>query len=558
MKKITLTLLAAALSFNAAQAQFFTPTTYRGAFGATDWTSGWANFDPKSTVYPGDAGTTFNTITIAAGDITTNTTWTKNNANGVRNVYRISGFVYVKNASLTIEAGTIVRGSGSGTIIVTRGAQIFANGTAAEPIIFTSNAPAGNNRTNGNWGGIVLCGAAPHNIASGANAPVEGGIAATHGGTNADDNSGVLKYIRIEFPGQPLTTASNSEINGLSLYSVGRGTQIDHVQVSFSGDDAFEWFGGTVDAKYLIATNTQDDDFDTDNGFRGRIQFALSQRNPANSDQSGSTGFESDNDAQGSTRTPQTRPIFSNVTIIGPVSSNQPTLPTGHNFTRGAHLRRNTGCSVYNSVITGFPQAGLFLDGRRAVANAFVDTLQFQNNLIAGLPAGSFVRLAASSDTTIGTTLVNQTLVRTWSSNHDNDTLAVSDNILLTAPFSLTAPNFLPQANSPLLAGASFANPRLGGVTSIRKNINNNLHVSIYPNPSADKSFVSVELNKASQVSVRIYDNVGKQLWQSASERYEAGQQDILLPTHTLATGIYSVVVTTEAGQNATRLIVNR
>ncbi|SFC16841.1 Por secretion system C-terminal sorting domain-containing protein [Flexibacter flexilis DSM 6793] len=557
MKKFTLTVLAAALSLGAAQAQFFTPTTYKGAFGTTDWTSGWANFDPKTTEYPGDAGTTFNNVTIAAGNITSNTTWTKNNASGVRNVYRISGYTYVDSSfTLTIEPGTIIRGSGTGTLVIKRGAKINANGTAADPIIFTSGAPVGVNRKPGNWGGLVLCGAATHNIATGTNAAVEGGIAAKHGGNDDNDNSGVLRYVRIEFPGQPLTAAANSEINGLSMYSVGRGTQIDHIQVSFSGDDSYEWFGGTVDAKYLIASRGQDDDFDTDNGFRGRVQFAVAQRDTLVHDQSGSNGFESDNDVNGTMRTPQTRPFFSNVTLIGPMSSTSQVVSS--EFKRVAHIRRNSACSIYNSAFAGFP-VGLLADGKRTGANIVSDTLQIQNTVFAGIPASSDITVTAMDTTVDGTTL-NLAYVASWllAANHANDTLATAAQLQLTAPFNLTAPNFLPLTGSPLLSGASFSNVRLGGFTSVKSELNKNIKLGSYPNPTAADAFVNVILEKASEVSVSVQDVTGKTVLTLPANRYEVGSNDIMLPTSQLNNGIYSILITTNEGRNATRLVVNR
>ena len=136
------------------------------------------------------------------------------------------------------------------------------------------------------------------------NPEIEGGVNnaagdAFYGGTDANDNSGVLRYVRIEFPGIAFT--DNNEINGLTCGGVGAATTLEHVQVSYSGDDSFEFFGGTVNAKYLIAYRGWDDDFDTDFGYSGKIQFAVSLRDPEIADQSGSNGFESDNDGSGTT-----------------------------------------------------------------------------------------------------------------------------------------------------------------------------------------------------------------------------------------------------------------
>ena len=178
------------------------------------------------------------------GDITTDTKWY------AAAKYMLSGFVYVKNnATLTIEPGTIIKGI-SGTkaaLMIERGSKIMAAGTADKPIVFTSDKPKGQ-RVYGDWGGLVLCGNAPtnkHDQGTGVGI-AEGGIGSLYGGTDAADNSGVLQYVRIEFPGIGLTATANSEINGLTLYAVGSGTTIDHIQVSYSGDDSYEWFGGTV------------------------------------------------------------------------------------------------------------------------------------------------------------------------------------------------------------------------------------------------------------------------------------------------------------------------
>ncbi|UOQ72656.1 T9SS C-terminal target domain-containing protein [Hymenobacter cellulosilyticus] len=315
------------------------------------------------------------TAITVSGAITTPTTWTRGN------VYELSGFVYVRSgAVLTIEPGTIIKGIRSTTapaaLIIEPGAQIIANGTAAQPIVFTSNQPAGS-RSRGDWGGLVLAGRAPINATG--SPTVEGGIGTTYGGNLPNDNSGILRYVRIEYPGIPLSTAANSEINGLSLYGVGAGTTIEYVQVHASGDDAFEWFGGNVNARYLVATATLDDDFDTDLGFTGRVQFALSVRDAAVADQSGSTAFESDNDASGSASTPQTAPVFSNVSAFLQGT-------TAANYTRAMHLRRNTAVSIFNSVITGWPQ-GLFIEGAAAQSNATNGSLVLRNNVLAGMTA---------------------------------------------------------------------------------------------------------------------------------------------------------------------------
>ncbi|MFL1682226.1 MULTISPECIES: hypothetical protein [Bacteroidales] len=292
-------------------------------------------------------------------------------------VYLLRGFVYVytpdvNNPSvLTIPAGTVIKGEKAtkGALIIEPGSKIIAKGTVDKPIVFTSDQPAGQ-RNYGDWGGLILCGNARVN----SNRPqIEGGPRTIYGGTNDEDNSGTLQYVRIEFPGYPLRP--NQEINGLTLGAVGKNTIIDHIQVSYCGDDSYEWFGGNVNCKYLIAYKGWDDEFDTDNGFSGKLQFLLGIRDPKFADTSKSNGFESDNDASGSTNMPLTTPVFSNVTLIGPFYGNSSSKTEndilynttdnvngakGGQFQAAMHIRRNSSLKVYNSIFTGWPY-GLYL-----------------------------------------------------------------------------------------------------------------------------------------------------------------------------------------------------
>jgi hypothetical protein len=383
-------------------------------------------------------------ITVS-GDITEDTKWYSNAS------YFLSGFVYVKNATLTIEPGTIIKGiSGTkGTLIIERGGKIMAEGTASQPIVFTSDKPKGQ-RSYGDWGGLVLCGYAPtnkHDVSEGVGI-AEGGIGSNYGGTDPSDNSGILQYVRIEFPGIPLTSTANSEINGLTLYAVGSGTTIDHIQVSYSGDDSYEWFGGTVNMKYLVALRTWDDDWDTDNGFSGKIQFFVSLRDPVTADQSQSNGFESDNDADGSTLTPVTSPIFCNGSVFGPLVTTSTTINSL--FRHAMQLRRGTRTSVYNTVFAGWPY-GLYIDGQKgdSPAQAEANVLQIENCVLSGM-----------TQYYVTTYMEDEEFWYTDATRH-NEVKATNDLLMLNSPFNLTAPNFLPATGSPLLSGASFTNSRL-------------------------------------------------------------------------------------------------
>ncbi|MGE5349170.1 MAG: Ig-like domain-containing protein [Actinomycetota bacterium] len=394
-------------------------------------------------------------VITVSGDITSDTRWY------AQAKYQLSGFIYVKNnATLTIEPGTIIKGVSNtkATLIIERGSKIIAAGTVNQPIVFTSDKPAGQ-RGSGDWGGLVLCGKArtnKHDDGEGVGI-AEGGIGSRYGGTDDNDNSGVLQYVRIEFPGIPLTSTSNSEINGLTLYSVGKATVIDHIQVSYSGDDSFEWFGGNVNARYLVALGGLDDAFDTDNGFSGKIQFGLIIQDPLKSDQSGSNAFESDNDADGSLLTPVTSPVFSNVTAFGPLTVTA-TLPAETKHEKALHLRRGTMTSIYNSVFAGFPQ-GLSIDGQKGNSPTRADQneLQIENTILAGMTVNYVEKT--------GTVAVPYTVAQhqayftaTAKSNADNMTIA---DIIGSGFISLTSPALLPAAGSPLLSGASFTNSRL-------------------------------------------------------------------------------------------------
>ena len=318
------------------------------------------------------------------GVIKTNTTWTKDK------IYRLKGYVrvgeeptfgnFTETDTLTIQAGTVIIGDKAtkGTLIVQRGSKLIAEGTAAEPIVFTSAEGVGS-RSPGDWGGVVICGKAPNNLTG--IAELEGGYKGFHGGSDANDNSGSLKYVRIEYAGIPLNP--NQEINSLTMGSVGSGTKIEYIMASFGLDDSFEWFGGTVNCKYLIAYKGTDDDFDMDNGYSGTIQFGLGYRDGNLADVSGSNGFEIDNDAAGSNLAPFTAATLVNFSIIGAKGKSSDYLDA--NFQNGAQLRRNAKVKVYNTFMTGYP-AGLYIDSQRGAAktNAANGELVVKNMVIAG------------------------------------------------------------------------------------------------------------------------------------------------------------------------------
>ncbi len=370
--------------------------------------------------------------------ISASTEWTADHQ------YLIKGFVEVElGATLTIAPGTVIFGDKDtkGTLIINRGGKINAVGTSSQPIIFTSAQPAGS-RAPGDWGGIILCGRSNINLPGGTGV-VEGGVEAVFGGTDGVDDSGRMSYVRIEFPG--IAFQENNEINGLTIAGVGSTTQLDHIQVSYSGDDSFEFFGGTVNAKNLIAFGGLDDDFDMDNGFSGNVQFGLVLRDPQQADVSGRNGLEHDNDASGTAATPFTSPVLSNITVLGPLVTSDPGSMNS-NYKRSAHLRRNTHTKVYNSVFTGYP-TGLLVDGSTTETNATSNDLQVRNTVLAGMTTDFAVASGSTWD------------ISSWfnTSGWNNAVYTSANDLGLGLPVSLSNPQLLPEGASPLMNGADFS-----------------------------------------------------------------------------------------------------
>jgi hypothetical protein len=392
-------------------------------------------------------------------DITTSTTWS--------GVVFLQNKVYVKNnATLTIQPGTVILGDKvtQGSLIVTRGAKLNAIGTASQPIVFTSNQAVGS-RAPGDWGGVVLLGLARNNQPGGV-ANIEGIVPTTdtqYGGNFDTDNSGTIKYVRIEFAG--IALEPNKEINGITFGSVGSGTTVDYVQVTLSGDDAFEWFGGTVNCKHLIAYRTVDDDFDTDFGFRGKVQFGLIIRDKDLSDAIGdSNGFESDNDAAGSTAQPKTRPIFSNITLVGAKGNGTVTLPVGEKHERAFRLRRNTATSVLNSIATGF-EKGLYVEGAASVNNLNGDTLVFANNILTNLTTPSWT--SNSTNTQVASPATTAWYQSWWGADNNDSTSTLAQvNWVNIFTAMGTTPDARLANGSVAASGANFTDPKFFSVAA--------------------------------------------------------------------------------------------
>jgi len=383
--------------------------------------------------------------------------------------YVLKGTVYFLNgAKLTIPAGTTIKAekSSRGTLVICRGAQILANGTADKPIVLTSDQSSPERR---DWGGVVILGRATTNASFNGTqgvGEIEGGVNTAeglglYGGADDNDNSGVLKYVPIEYAGYAFLP--DKELNGLTFGAVGRGTLVDHVQVSHANDDSFEWFGGTVDCKYLIAYKGLDDDFDTDNGFRGRVQFAIGFRDSTVADISGSNGFESDNDANGSNLSPQTAPVFSNVTLVGPLATLS--SAANSNYKRGLHTRRNSAFSLFNSIVIGWP-TGWLLDASTGTPTDVnfaggAPKAFFSNTLFAGNKSNFSYASSSTSPTGWSVTDVTNYFNRPGGGN---SVLTSSSDAGLVAPFTYdNSVDFNLSSGSPAAIGADFTNSKLDG-----------------------------------------------------------------------------------------------
>ncbi len=375
--------------------------------------------------------------TVVTGTLTADKTLTSDK------IWILKGYVYVPNGiKLTVQAGTRVVSdvATKGALCIERGGKIEAIGTSSNPVVFTSGKAAGS-RAPGDWGGIVILGKAPTNRTT--TPVIEGGLDRPYGGTAADDNSGSLKYVRIEYAG--IAAFANSEINGLTLGGVGNGTTLEYIQNCYANDDAYEFFGGTVNAKYLVAAYTADDDYDFDFGFVGKIQYAVSLRDPAFVDGGDAgNGIESDNDNPPTLSPPFTRPVLSNLTLVGPNGAGN-TAPN-HNYAN--RWRRNSRFAIANSILIGYAKGGFSIEQDSTAGFYKRGVSVFQNNLVHSVINPYLTNANA--------TVLTAAEMKTIAESNGCITYTNSADIKLKQPFNLTAPDFAPDAGSPALTGATY------------------------------------------------------------------------------------------------------
>lgn len=501
--------------------------------------------------------------------------------------YILTGIYYVDSlAAIIIPAGTVIMGDSAtaGTLCIKRGGKIIANGTAQRPIVFTSRKPAGQ-RAPGDWGGIIILGSARNN--QGFNTVIEGGLhpSAVYGGTNDDDSSGVIRYVRIEFAGIPFLT--DSEINGLTFGSVGRRTVVEYVQASFTNDDSFEWFGGTVNARYLVAWRGLDDDFDTDFGWSGRVQFAYAKRDPAIVDlspASNSNGFESDN--QGGSggpwpARPTTSGLFVNVTLLGPLADTAGYGSISNKHDYAAFLRRRTAMSIYNSVLAGY-RHGIVLRNDSTHYFASVDSLQIRNTSVQSgrrMTGNDTPPTSFSSGSGFG-----GFSAATWFSSAGWGNLGTtarqpSDIGLGANAFALSTANDPRPAlgSEPATAGTNYASPRLAGLTAVNyrgafdpelpmsqqwtagwtnfdpQNTNyltdvEQISESIpsgfvlkqnYPNPFNPSTTITFDIPAGTFVSLNVYNTLGQEVASLVNGQLAAGSYEARFNGADLPSGTY-------------------
>lgn len=375
-------------------------------------------------------------VDVPAGDITGDTRWTADT------IYTLKGYVFVTSGTLTIEAGTTIKGDNGSALTITKDARLVANGTADKPIVFTSSATV---PMSGDWGGVVLQGKAPINVTGGTN-KVEGfpdsyGDRIVYGGTNAAHDCGSLKYARIEYAGFQL--AVDNELNGLTLAACGTGTTVDYVQAHFGLDDGVEVFGGTVNLSHIVVSAPDDDAIDWDLGWTGKLQFLVVQQRNGRGDK----GVEADSNRNDNELLPRSAPEIWNATFIG--SDGAPADVQG-----GLHLRRGTAGKLSNAIVAYFPKFAIDVDGSSSTAQANASALSVQHTYFMKAAASELWPtnfdangMGVQNDCISGVCLDEAAVFSAVATNKINVDPQLAD------PKHLTAPNWKPNTGSPVLTG---------------------------------------------------------------------------------------------------------
>jgi len=377
--------------------------------------------------------------------------------------YYLKGQVYVKNnATLTIPAGITVYAqvnaalSAKSVLVITQGAKLYVNGTADKPVVFTSAAV---NKNPGDWGAIVILGKAPANLGVGYAAGLPASADTQYGGNAANDNSGSITYLRLEYAGGINPPAENEwavdKVSGMVFAGVGSGTRVDNVMVKYSNDDSFQFVGGTVNVSHLISYNCGDDDFDFDLGYEGYMQFLIGYRTHASSQALRANGVESYNDSIPSTNTPLTRPVISNMTIIGPHGIDA----VKTNINQGVYMRKGTRLAIRNSLIAEYSEGGFMVCPRTRPVILNNDDAEFRSNLVN---ADTVARTFCWDQDTKGVIADPELTVFLTNVVNRDSVISASSDLKLAAMYAASgtgAPDLTPLSGSPALSGADFSGP---------------------------------------------------------------------------------------------------
>jgi len=509
------------------------------------------------------------------------------------NVYVLNGFVFVESGSeLHIEAGTVIKAkpgeaSNASALIIARGGKIFAEGTPTQPIIFTAESDDLSNPNDltkddrGLWGGVIVLGSARINVAGGIEniegIPVEE-ERGQYGGNDDNDNSGVIRFVSIRHAGSNI--GQDNEINGLTMGAVGSGTTIEYIEVFANQDDGYEWFGGTVNTKYIIAAFCGDDGFDYDEGFRGKGQFWFSIQD----DKIGGSAGEHDGGTSPEDGQPYAIPVIYNATYIGSGMNSTNTKNTPF-----INMRDNAGGKYYSSIFMEGTGYGLQIEdlpsGEDSKARLEAGDLEYTNNLWYNFKSGI---ADASKYQFILDYLTNPSNNNRVSDPMLNSISRTNDGKLDPRPSENSpaftgykmAPNdgfysqvnycgafgennwavdwsFLGDGNYISRSGAGYIISIPTSVIEVEDNNNSISDISLYPNPVGHIAYLNIAISEISNVNIEVYDILGNKMMTVLNQTMTVGSYKVDFDASELSTGAYYLRMNTNQGTATAKFVKN-